>query len=159
MWTLIVAGLAAAFSLGSAVYTGWFSRRSEHKIWQRDLRVRIYGECAYVAEELLHLLTSYTENRHTASSNQVSTELEHIAKVRQLRIEMVGKGSEVYTFGAEDVLETTKALVEAVYGACSAIVSEEMPDIKMVRSELAKVGLTIANFRMSVRGSLKISQD
>ncbi len=161
IWTLIVAGLAAIFSLGSAIYTGWVSQRSEHRVWQRDLRVRIYSECTAVAEEFITLLTSFSANAHRTYRDQAShnEELEHLTKVRQFRIDLVNKINEVQTFGANEVSSAGFLLGQALLHALDVIVNDPVPDLNTVRAELAKPGSSLVDFRSSVRKSLKISDE
>jgi hypothetical protein len=51
-WTLGVAGAAVVASVVGILLNHHFSQRSEHDVWLRDLRVRLYAEFAETVQEL-----------------------------------------------------------------------------------------------------------
>ena len=162
IWTLVVAGLAVVASVAGIFVNARIARKSEHDVWQRDLRVRLYSECTGKAEEYITLLTSYASNVHRTYRDQASMglELEHLAKVRHLRIDIVNKVNEVQTFGSNDVSASAVALGRVILDASTNIVAVfPIPSLDTMRDELAKPGKSLTEFRSTVRKSLEISRD
>ncbi len=161
IWTLILAGLAVAASIGGTIYNAKTASASEHKVWQRDLRVRIYSECTAVAEEFVTLLTSFAANVHQSKRSQAShsKEVEQIRRVAELRIELMTKTDEVQTFGAKTVATSAVHLSKTVLQSSDNMVCDPVPDLDSMKVFLAPSGTALGQFRTAVRESLKMSDD
>jgi hypothetical protein len=112
-WTLGVAVLAGLASGGGIKFAAFFSQQTEHKTWQRDLRVRIYSETTSCADRMMQLLTSYSANVHVRSIDDAERErieLAHVAEYRALRMELSGRVNDVQTFGSLKVGAASVAL-------------------------------------------------
>jgi hypothetical protein len=133
--TLIVAALAVISSFAGPYYVARFSTRAEHRVWQRGLRVRIYGELAQSADEYSELLS------RTPPANRE----ERLVAVLALS----NKVTEVDTFGSISV--STAALEVLRQCAVTTVdTSEEQRQVAMH---------SITEYRKTVRSSLGISDD
>jgi hypothetical protein len=68
--TLVVAGLAAVTSVAGLFVNAYLTRGSEHKTWQRDLRIRIYSDCVSVGNRFWLLLFDLAFARVYPSADQ-----------------------------------------------------------------------------------------
>ena len=143
VWTLIGAALAVAASLGGILMSAHLSRRSEKGVWVRDFRLRLYGEATITAERWIANLVA--EARADTAGLDVSDR-------GDLYLELEARLSEVVTFGADEVAKQAAHLNREVLGLDRPNDPDPMVEIQAVRRSLAL-------FRLSVRGSLKIPID
>ena len=143
VWTLIGAALAVAASLGGILMSAHLSRRSEKGVWVRDFRLRLYGEATITAERWIANLVA--EAREDTAGLDVSDR-------GDLYLELEARLSEVVTFGADEVAKQAAHLNREVLGLDRPNDPDPMVEIQAVRRSLAL-------FRLSVRGSLKIPID
>jgi class 3 adenylate cyclase len=132
--TLSVAALAVVTSFAGPYLVARFSVRSEYKVWQRDLRVRIYSNLATAADEYVKLLNQTPRPDRD----------QRITKLRALNSSMV----DVDTYGSLSVRHEALRL----FKECAMIVFAENPDQKAMTE-------AISDYRVAVRHSLKISDD
>ena len=86
-------------------------------------------------------------------------EIEHIAIVRQLRMDIMSKSDEVQTFEAEAVAASAVKLCQIVLTSSDNIVAEVVPSLDSMRASLKPAGISLSDFRSAVRKSLKISEE
>jgi hypothetical protein len=131
--TLLVAGLAVISSFIGPYYVAKFSVRSEHKVWQRGLRVQIYSELADAADQYERTL----RRAPPPSPNE-----------RMAAFDALGaKVTDVDTFGS---LKVGKAALEILRETGISIYAS---DIDTARSDVSGA---ISEFRKTVRDSLQI---
>ncbi|HVA53745.1 MAG TPA: hypothetical protein VNF05_09570 [Acidimicrobiales bacterium] len=130
----LVAGLAVISSFVGPYYVARFSVRSEHKVWQRGLRVQIYSALADAADQYERTLRRapppYTQERMAAFDA------------------LGAKVTDVETFGS---LKVGKAALGILKETGISIYSK---DIDKARSD---VNTAISEFRKAVRDSLQIA--
>jgi len=159
--TLVVAGLAVGASILGIFWTPRSSQRSEHKIWQRNLQERLYGECTARADQTLRVIEEI-----------ISIELSHISEYkkpeetakRELQLEDMyferlraletGVAS-VDTFGPVSVKASAVAMLKA-FNETTYVVGIPDITIKDMQSAAQKAKDALSEFRSAVRKSLGI---
>jgi hypothetical protein len=135
IWTLVLAGLAVVASIAGTFVSAHLSARSEHDIWQRDLRIQLYAELASTAEAFIDLLMKYPpatfEEKLIANSN------------------LLRKLADVETYGSKDVRKAAKAMFDAL--------AINLPGDSFESRSEAEDSLTA--YRSAVRSSLEIDDD
>ncbi len=106
VWTLVVAGVAAAAGLIGIFYNAYSTRKAEHETWQRDLRLRLYSECSNQADVLLKAIIALQIDLPDALRHGPGS------RVSDLQLELGNKVSEIETFGATRVAEAGRALID-----------------------------------------------
>lgn len=135
--TLVVAGIAAIASIVGVFFAARLSARSEQRVWQRDLRMQIYGALAVSVEEFsIRLTKSFRE----------STFEERLAAYDEVFRNL----TEVRTYGALDVVQAADNMFIAL-----AHVMFEVDNFE-TRSELDE---TLVKYRTALRNSLQIDND
>lgn len=133
--TLVVAGLAVVASITGIFFNARLSARSEHSVWQRDLRIQLYGALASSAERFTVLLS-----KHPAST----------LKERMIAHEDVfQKLTEVSTYGS---IEVRKA-GEDMFGEFTNNLFEDSFESR------SEAGNSLTKYRSAVRKSLKIGDE
>jgi hypothetical protein len=75
--------MVAAFgSIGGVIWVARFGQRSEHHVWQRNLRERLYGECAVIADGLAKSMVD--------ANNALTDELAMRLSDKAAEVEMFG---------------------------------------------------------------------
>jgi len=160
-WTLGVAGLAVLASIAGIIFNALFGRRSEHAVWQRDLRVRLYGECTETADRFERLLRNHVfAHCHPIADNTAAQEQEFAEKLQIVHVmdELSRKGSEVQTFGSRSVRDASFEMVRGLNKAATYM------DFKKFTAEeqegaIREAMSALVGFNIAVRRSLKISDD
>lgn len=143
VWTLVVATLAVAASLGGIFMRAHLSRRSEKGVWVRDFRLRLYGEATITAERWIANLVAETRAGKARLDDSDKGDL---------YLELDARLSEVVTFGADEVAKQAAHLNREVLGLDRPNNTDPMAEIQAVQRGLAL-------FRLSIRGSLEIPFD
>jgi hypothetical protein len=154
VWTLIIAGLAAVFSVAGIALTAIFARKSEQQVWLRDLRVRTYGECGASSEAyivyLANLAAREEQFKKTGSYPDIPIE-----NGTGLLASFYLSRSDVRTFGHKTVIDSVEPLFEAISAAQTATFQRH--DDQTHQRVAARSAVRL--FRAAVRESLKIDKD
>jgi hypothetical protein len=157
-WTLGVAGAAVVASITGIVFNALFSRRSEHAVWQRDLRLRIYGECATTLDALWLALDSHATvyRKYLEKKDNDDDVKERHQIVAQLMTKLMNLVEEVGTFGSNAVgevaFETLTICTRAINDMYNKSAEEQQQAIDAVLTSAFAL-------RNAVRDSLGISDD
>jgi hypothetical protein len=168
--TLGVAGIAAAASAAAVVFgalsaartakfTARFAQLSEHQVWQRDLRVRIYSDCTASSDQMMQLMTLYSGNVHSTLKNEVerrNAELEHLREYGALRMDLSSRVNEVQTFGSLRVGAAAVALGQGLILAADTIINIHHVPLDATKELLDKTQVLFNSFRLEVRASLRV---
>jgi hypothetical protein len=134
--TLSVAALAVITSFAGPYVVARFSVRSEHRVWQRDLRIGIYNRLAAAADEYSFIL-----GRTPPPSREERLSLFY---------KLAPKASDVDTYGSLEVrLASLKLMKEIATGVTDV---KDNPDIRAVID-------AVSMYREAVRKSLNIGDD
>jgi len=176
-WTLGVAGAAVVASIfGSflsaraasdaaksaaevAKLTAQLGQRSEHDVWQRDLRVRLYGECSSIANNLMRDLTERQKRRRRIHTTDEEDEKDEAMRLRLLELlqTLAFNASEIQTFGSLSVDEASQAMLGFL---TLSVLYLDFPDpiyeIEQANEYIIQARDAIIEFQEVVRESLKI---
>ncbi|HXW82084.1 MAG TPA: hypothetical protein VEJ84_21485 [Acidimicrobiales bacterium] len=166
--TLVVAGLAVIATVTGYFITAHFSRRSEHAVWQRDTRMRLYGDCINTASQLILSISDHwtvvrrSEGRtSTARDSDVGSpptlsDFDHdeFLSIADMMLKLAVQVDDIETFGSATVAtaanDLRSALKEAAYGRAGRTWTEERAFLKAASDRLD-------DLRSTIRSSLHIS--
>jgi hypothetical protein len=133
--TLVVAAVAVISSFAGPYYVARFSNRSEHRVWQRGVRMRVYSNLAQAADEYAEQLSRFPP----MSREERAEDARALGR----------KISDVDTFGSEAVRVAAMNLLRE---SALTIVDESKEQTNATIHE-------VYAFRDAVRASLKIDDD
>jgi hypothetical protein len=153
--TLAVAGVAAVAAIAAALIV----RHSERKVWQRDLRLRIYSDCIANADRIQKGLLDYAaecenKDREAILSSKFATDVRK--ECGELSRTLLTNLADVQTFGAKSVKAAASTLGVAVSLATSTFSWTNAIDEAKPRTDA--VVSALFEFRKTVRKSMKISE-
>ena len=158
--TLVVAGLAVAASVVGIVLNTYFSSRSEHQAWKRDLRVRKYSDCIEAAEKLFTLLGDFDHNRiQTGNDGAVRVNItnDDITVAVELSAVLLDSVIDVMTFGARSVGNKAVEMHAGLSNAAELAVTGMPMDEFKTGLEVGQDALIA--FRSAVRKSLRVNDE
>jgi hypothetical protein len=160
IWTLAVAGLAVGTSLAGIFINAFLVRRSEHKTWQRDLRIRIYTDCVAFGDKFLLLMFDLARARADPNADQgvaAQTEVDIRRQVFDLVRELSAVSAATQTFASDSVGVAALGWVWAIKDA----VDHSVPGTTLEEGEIhnAIAGTALTNLRVAIRRSMNISDD
>ena len=127
--TLVVAGLAVGTSLAGIFINAFLTRRSEHKTWQRDLRIRIYTDCVAFGDKFMLLMFDLARARADPNADQgvaAQTEVDIRRQVFDLVRELSTVSAAAQTFGSDSVGVAALGLVLGDKGCCGPLCSRHI---------------------------------
>jgi hypothetical protein len=143
---LVVAAGAIVVSVAGLFLNVRNAREAERELWQRDLRVRIYGACAEVATRFEALINTL---RFTPDFGPEHPEREIAGLLRELG----ASADQVHTFGEDAVAEAAIELNSAFNSVVQAVYRGSGD--KEVEYDRAITALRM--FRRAIRQSLGIT--
>jgi len=158
----LVAALVAAFgTIGGAIWVARFTQASEHRKWERDLRIRIYSQCTERADEFELCLRDYVfdlDNPDPDIKDPIEKRFAERSKmVEQLKLQTISS-ADIRTFGALAVVDAVDTMHEAFSNAAVKTNTNKHSTQELAEAIDVAAACTIA-FRFAVRKSLEIDDD
>jgi len=155
VWTLVIAALAVVASVTVGALTVSMTRRSEHTVWLRDLRVRLYSDCMMAANEYLKRVTVEEVSAPPQQEGSESAYSNRDEELDGLQYTLNNTLFQLNTFGALPVaMEATKMYF--AYAALAAIPAKT-PEER--RELIYEAGHRNGELAVAMRKSLNISDD
>lgn len=139
IWTLAIAAIAAISSIGGVIWHAKFSERSETEVWQRNLRVQVYGALASEAEIFSTMTTAYPPTSRSQLMDQIQV--------------LSSRLSDVTTFGATEVSDRGFVMLKAF----AVLALSANPSDRIDSAERSTATSAFSDYRKAIRRSLGIT--
>ena len=159
IFTLVVAALAAVASVVGIVVNTLMTRRYDHRVWLREMRVRIYSDVIERSEKFSELVLEYDLNPEFESGGDAREAYvaEHISQLSEAWDQLSLSTADVFTFGSELVSDAAMS-VNTLSNDCFGEISRSL-DCNFKSGSFVKFREALNGVRSAIRESMGVTDD